>query len=53
MNDDDRAIRGQPKQTGDEVIKSDLRLWGLDRDHEAWITAIRKTRLTHILSLSK
>ena len=51
MNVDGRAIRGRPRKTWDEVIKSDLRVLGLDReavkDQAAWRTAIRKTRLTH------
>jgi len=51
LNVDGRAIRGLPRKTWDKVIKSDLRVLGLDReaakDRAAWRTAIRKTRLTH------
>ena len=51
MNVDGRVIRGRPRKTWEKVIKSDLRVLGLDRkaakDQAAWRTGIRKTRLTH------
>lgn len=45
MSVDGRGIRGQPKKTWDEAVKSGHRVLGLDReaakDHAAWKTSIR------------